>query len=77
MVLGFLLLLLILWLNFQSSEYKAGRNMCAMVDPPQVPHKYYQTGDLIIGAIGTQFGCLLNELSFSDQPGLKFIHQLL
>lgn len=77
MVPGFLLLIFILWLQFQSIECKGGHAMCALVEPSQVSHKYYQSGDLIIGAIGTQFCSLLDELSFSDQPGLNFIQKIL
>lgn len=71
------LLLLLLWHHFQVTECKLGYFMCAMNDPSQLPYKYYQKGELIVGAIGTQFACLLNEISFKKEPGMNFIQQIL
>ncbi|XP_066486318.1 vomeronasal type-2 receptor 26-like [Tiliqua scincoides] len=48
-----------------------------MTDLNHLPHKNYQRGQLIIGAIGTQFGCTLDEIDFNKHPQTKFIHQII
>ncbi|XP_066486320.1 vomeronasal type-2 receptor 26-like [Tiliqua scincoides] len=48
-----------------------------MTDPSQLPYKHYQTGDLIIGAIVSQFNCLFDEISFSDHPRRKLVDDLI
>ncbi|XP_066486314.1 vomeronasal type-2 receptor 26-like [Tiliqua scincoides] len=48
-----------------------------MTDPFQHPYKYYQLGDLIIGAIATQFGFLADEVFFGKQPKTMFNDELL
>lgn len=71
-----LMLLLILWLQFSLADFKALASMCTMMDPFQLPHKYHQMGDLIIGAIASQFGCIFDEMSFSEHPKTKLIDEL-
>ncbi|XP_053120367.1 vomeronasal type-2 receptor 26-like [Hemicordylus capensis] len=73
----FLLLLFILWLQFPPTKPKVPSAMCTRIEIFQLLHKYYQTGDLIIGMIGTQFGCMLDEIVFSEHPKTKFINQVL
>lgn len=72
-----LLLLLFLWLLFPPTNCKDNVVMCSMTEPFQLPHKYYQSGELLIGAITTQFGCISDELSFSEHPNTQFIDELM
>ncbi|XP_066486319.1 vomeronasal type-2 receptor 26-like [Tiliqua scincoides] len=44
-----------------------------MSDPLQLTHKYYQSGEQLIGAIVTQFIYMFDELSFRGQPKTKLI----
>nr|XP_028560326.1 vomeronasal type-2 receptor 26-like [Podarcis muralis] len=47
-----------------------------MVDSPQFPHQYYQSGDLTIGFMVTQYGYLSDELSFRVHPTNAFLEEL-
>ncbi|XP_066486021.1 vomeronasal type-2 receptor 26-like [Tiliqua scincoides] len=49
--------------------------MCTIADPPQFPFKYYQSGDLIIGAIASQFNCLFERTSFREHPITKLVDE--
>ncbi|XP_066486034.1 vomeronasal type-2 receptor 26-like [Tiliqua scincoides] len=71
-----LLLLLILGLQFPPAACKAQTAMCTISDPSLLPYKYHQRGDLIIGAIVSQFGCLFDDISFSEHPKTKLMDEL-
>ncbi|XP_028560258.2 vomeronasal type-2 receptor 26-like [Podarcis muralis] len=43
----------------------------------QIPHEYYQQGDLIIGSIFSQFFSFFDTISFKQHPNLKFIEDVL
>nr|XP_034991263.1 vomeronasal type-2 receptor 26-like [Zootoca vivipara] len=73
----FLLLLLILWLQLPQSECETPTVMCTLTDPFQLPYQYYQTGDITIGAIATQYVCMFDEISFSEHPATKFVDALM
>lgn len=72
-----LLLLLSLWLKLSQAVYTAHSVMCTMTDLLHIPHRYYQTGDFIIGVIASQFGCVFDEIPFSAHPGRKFAAELM
>ncbi|XP_066486289.1 vomeronasal type-2 receptor 26-like [Tiliqua scincoides] len=42
-----------------------------------LPYEHYQTGDLIIGAIVTIFGCLFDEASFIEDPKTRMAYEFL
>ncbi|XP_061447680.1 vomeronasal type-2 receptor 26-like [Rhineura floridana] len=48
-----------------------------MINPFQLPHQYYQKGDLTIGVIATQYACMFDEITFSDHPTTKFVDELI
>ncbi|XP_033024337.1 vomeronasal type-2 receptor 26-like [Lacerta agilis] len=47
-----------------------------MVDSPHFPHQYYQSGDLTIGFMVTQYGYLIYELSFRRNPTTEYLEEL-
>lgn len=77
MAVVFLLLLFFLWLCLPQTEGRAQAATSAMTDPFQHPYKYYQLGDLILGAIATQFGFIADEIDFSSHPKTMFNDELL
>nr|XP_034991196.1 vomeronasal type-2 receptor 26-like [Zootoca vivipara] len=44
-----------------------------MSDPLQIPHEYYQQGDLTIGGISSQFFSFFDIITFVKHPNLMFI----
>nr|XP_028560264.1 vomeronasal type-2 receptor 26-like [Podarcis muralis] len=44
-----------------------------MSDPVQIPHEYYQQGDLTIGGISSQFFSFFDFIDFKQHPNLMFI----
>lgn len=64
------LFLMLLWMT--PTESKADTAMCTMTDSFQFAYKHYQAGRFIIGAIGTQFGCMSDAISFREQPITTF-----
>nr|XP_028560327.1 vomeronasal type-2 receptor 26-like [Podarcis muralis] len=48
-----------------------------MNDPFQLPYQYGQIGDLTIGAITALYGCIFDEMSFSEHPTTKAVDGLL
>ncbi|XP_077169367.1 vomeronasal type-2 receptor 26-like [Paroedura picta] len=40
-----------------------------MTDPLQLPYEYSQRGDLIIGDIVAQYGCVFEETTYAENPG--------
>lgn len=68
--LGLLLLLLLL----PQTECKEHGVMCSMDDPLQIPHEYYQPGDLIIGGIISQLTALPGPVLFNQPPNLTVIY---
>ncbi|XP_066486283.1 vomeronasal type-2 receptor 26-like [Tiliqua scincoides] len=50
--------------------------LCARIDPSQIPYEYDKAGDVTIGAIVTQFACLLDEMSFTEDPKLMILNEL-
>ncbi|XP_066486031.1 vomeronasal type-2 receptor 26-like [Tiliqua scincoides] len=68
--------MLIVGLQFPPVECKAQPVMCTITDPSQFPYKYHQSGDLIIGAIVSQFGCLFDGLSFNEHPKTNLIDEV-
>ncbi|XP_066486023.1 vomeronasal type-2 receptor 26-like [Tiliqua scincoides] len=48
-----------------------------MTDPSQLLYKYHQREELIIGAIVSQFGCLIDDITFSEHPRTKLIDEIL
>ncbi|XP_053120297.1 vomeronasal type-2 receptor 26-like [Hemicordylus capensis] len=72
-----LMVQLILWLQLPHFECKAKPVMCTMTDPVQLPYKYYQRGDLIIGEIASTFGCLFDEMSFQKHPKTMLVDDFL
>lgn len=73
-------LVLSLWLTqtlwWTEAECNEETRVCTMANSFQLPHKYDQPGDLIIGAIATQFGCMFDEISFSDHPKTMMLDEL-
>lgn len=69
-----LMLILILWLPQMNG--KSHNVMCTLADPYNLPFDYYQKGDLIIGTIATMFGCILNGLSFNENPEGRTVLEL-
>ncbi|KAF7235056.1 Vomeronasal type-2 receptor 26 [Varanus komodoensis] len=63
------------WLT--PTESKSHSDMCALDDTFQLPHQYYQTGDLIVGMISSQFGCIFHEAFFHKHPEANFVYELL
>ncbi|XP_066485891.1 vomeronasal type-2 receptor 26-like [Tiliqua scincoides] len=63
--------------QFPPTEHKAQAVMCTIPDPSQFPLKYHQRGELIIGAIVSQFGCLFEDISFDAHPKTKLIDELI
>nr|XP_056720393.1 vomeronasal type-2 receptor 26-like [Euleptes europaea] len=45
-----------------------GLTMCTMTDPFQLPHEYSQRGDVIIGDIVTQYGCVFDKATYTENP---------
>ncbi|KAF7234851.1 hypothetical protein EYD10_18247 [Varanus komodoensis] len=70
-------ILLFLWLQLTPTESKSHSDICAMDDTFQLPHQYYQTGDLIVGMITSQFGCVFHEAFFCDHPKETFVDELI
>lgn len=73
----FLLFLHFLWPWLPQSVGMVQTVMCTMNDPFHLPYEYYQTGDLIIGAIATMFGCMFDETSFDKDSKAKMVNELL
>ncbi|XP_061447677.1 vomeronasal type-2 receptor 26-like [Rhineura floridana] len=48
-----------------------------MADPFQFPYEYDQTGDFTIGAITALYGCISNEILFSEHPKTTLVDGLL
>lgn len=71
------LLLFLLCLQLLPVESKAQPVMCTISDLSQFPYKYHQEGDLIIGAIVSQFGCLFDDMSFSEHPKTKLMNEIM
>lgn len=71
----FLSVLLFLWLP--QIEGKGHPVMCTRTDPFQIPHDYYKTGDLIIGAIVNLYGCMFDEVFFSENPNSVNVNEFL
>ncbi|XP_066486279.1 vomeronasal type-2 receptor 26-like [Tiliqua scincoides] len=71
-----LLLVLLHFLWLPPTNGKARNVMCAISDPYNLPYDYYQKGDLIIGGITTMFGCILNGISFTENPKGKDVLEL-
>lgn len=67
----FWLLLMILQLQMPLTESKAQTIICTMADFLQVPFKYYQFGDQIIGAIGSLFVDVFVETAFRGYPKME------
>lgn len=63
--------LLLLDLQFHPIECNTQIVTCTVTDAPQFPHQYHQSGNLTIGAIVSQFGCLFDDISFSEHPKTK------
>ncbi|XP_077169369.1 vomeronasal type-2 receptor 26-like [Paroedura picta] len=40
-----------------------------MTDPLQLPYEYSQRGDLIIGDVVAQYGCVFEEATYTENPG--------
>ncbi|XP_066486256.1 vomeronasal type-2 receptor 26-like [Tiliqua scincoides] len=59
------------------SEGKLHAVTCTRIEPFQVPYEYYKAGDLIIGAIVTQFGCLFDDMTFTKDPNKMSVTELL
>ncbi|XP_066486308.1 vomeronasal type-2 receptor 26-like [Tiliqua scincoides] len=47
-----------------------------MTESFHLPYKYFQKGDLSIGAIATQFGCMFDDISFVANPKTKMMDEL-
>lgn len=71
----FLWLLLFL-LPLPQIEDKEFGLMCNFRDPLQIPHEYYQPGDLIIGGIVSQLSSNLASILFNENPKLAYIYDL-
>lgn len=71
------MLQIMLWLQLLRSHHKAQNSICLLTDPFQFPQKSYQAGDVIIGAIGTQFGYIPDGMSFTEHPKTKLIGDFL
>ncbi|XP_061447676.1 vomeronasal type-2 receptor 26-like [Rhineura floridana] len=76
MARSLLLLLRFLWMLMPPIECKPHTLMCSTIDAFQLPYKYYQTGDLIIGEIVTLLGCMFEKIPFSEHPTTKFVNEL-
>ncbi|XP_066485829.1 vomeronasal type-2 receptor 26-like [Tiliqua scincoides] len=44
---------------------------CNRINPFQLPYEYHKPGDVILGAIVTQFGCEFDDVSFTEDPNSK------
>nr|XP_056720395.1 vomeronasal type-2 receptor 26-like [Euleptes europaea] len=42
--------------------------MCTMIELFQLPHEYSQRGDVIIGDIVTQYGCIFDKTTYTENP---------
>ncbi|XP_048372458.1 vomeronasal type-2 receptor 26-like [Sphaerodactylus townsendi] len=42
--------------------------MCTLTDPFQLPHKYSQKGDVIIGKVVAHYGCVFDETTYTRNP---------
>nr|XP_060639187.1 vomeronasal type-2 receptor 26-like [Anolis sagrei ordinatus] len=51
--------------------------MCFLDDTFQMPYEYYQSGDLLIGTIASQFGMLSDGMVFDEHPSTKFENELM
>lgn len=70
------LLILILFLQLPEMEGQPHTALCARIDPSQIPYEYDKAGDVTIGAIVTQFACLFDEMSFTEDPKLMILNEL-
>ncbi|XP_066486033.1 vomeronasal type-2 receptor 26-like [Tiliqua scincoides] len=71
-----LLLMLPMILQFPAAECKAWSVMCTITDLSQFPYKYHQSGDFILGEIVSQFGCLFDDISFTEHPKTKLMDEV-
>ncbi|XP_042329676.1 vomeronasal type-2 receptor 26-like [Sceloporus undulatus] len=55
------------------TERQAHPLTCRVHDPLQIPHEYYQQGDLIIGSITSQFFSFFDTMIFNEHPNSMFI----
>ncbi|XP_033024339.1 vomeronasal type-2 receptor 26-like [Lacerta agilis] len=60
-----------------SADGKEDSVMCSTTDLFQLPYEYYRKGDVLIGEMTSQLGCMMDEISFSEHPKTKFADQLL
>ncbi|XP_033024387.1 vomeronasal type-2 receptor 26-like [Lacerta agilis] len=73
------MLLLLLWLLMLTLtflpqiESKSHPATCSANDPLQIPHEYYEQGDLIIGGISSQFFSFFNTITFDEHPNAMFV----
>ncbi|XP_060137175.1 vomeronasal type-2 receptor 26-like [Zootoca vivipara] len=58
-------------------ESKAHPPTCSVNDPLQIPHEYYEQGDLIIGSIFSQFFSFFNTITFDEHPNAMFVGESL
>lgn len=72
----FFLLLLILDLQLLLTKCMTQAVMCSITDPSQFSYKYHESGDLIIGAIVSQFACIFDDIAFSEHPKTKLFNEL-
>lgn len=72
----FLLFQLILCLQLPQTHLKAQTVLSRMPDLFQFSQKYAQRGDVIIGAIATQFGCMFDKISFDGHPTTKLSNEI-
>nr|XP_028560266.1 vomeronasal type-2 receptor 26-like [Podarcis muralis] len=54
-------------------ESKAHPPTCSVNNPLQIPHEYYEQGDLIIGGISSQFFSFFNTITFDVHPNAMFV----
>ncbi|XP_053215985.1 vomeronasal type-2 receptor 26-like [Podarcis raffonei] len=54
-------------------ESKAHPPTYSVNDPLQIPHEYYEQGDLIIGGISSQFFSFFNTITFDVHPNAMFV----
>lgn len=68
-------LLLLFFLRLPESDSKP--LACSRIHPFQLPYEYYKEGDVIIGAVVTQFGYIYDGISFTEDPNSKSENQFL
>ncbi|XP_062992791.1 vomeronasal type-2 receptor 26-like [Elgaria multicarinata webbii] len=56
-------------------ECEAHTSMCSKRDPLNIPHEYYQPGDLSIGGITSQLFALFEPMSFVADPKTKLMDE--